>query len=173
MAIEASIGARSRNASEASKSLRHQQRIFSAHAIRIKHSERRINAVQCTATQPPKSLLLLATLLIAGCSASVGSNGRLGVSSRALLPALSTAQSSHLVDSMGHCGTCFKSPSLLIANVFNRVIDVEGSAGTIAPAARIVSIRFDNSPQNLPPRLCPLCTASRSRGRIALRSVTA
>ncbi|MEO6834585.1 MAG: hypothetical protein ABI231_01570 [Candidatus Tumulicola sp.] len=55
-------------------------------------------------------------------------------------------QPNRLADSMGRCADCFRSPTLRVDTAFDRTIDSEINSRKIAPAARIVSIEFDNNP---------------------------
>ncbi len=51
----------------------------------------------------------------------------------------------NVVDTMGRCASCFKSPQLAVNTNFVETIAAQGQPN-IAPAARIVSIEFQNSP---------------------------
>lgn len=55
-------------------------------------------------------------------------------------------QSQSLADSMGRCGSCFRSPALPVNVAFDRVVTAQKPRQTIPPAARIVSIAFENNP---------------------------
>ena len=47
-----------------------------------------------------------------------------------------------LVDSLGGCGTCYKSPTLDVNSTFN--LNIRGSSTTAPPDARIESIQIEN-----------------------------
>jgi hypothetical protein len=51
-----------------------------------------------------------------------------------------------LVDSMGRCGSCFRSPALPVSTSFARVVDAQTPKAAVPPSARIVSLEFENNP---------------------------
>ncbi|HEY1681444.1 MAG TPA: hypothetical protein VGF98_07415 [Candidatus Tumulicola sp.] len=57
----------------------------------------------------------------------------------------SSQTASHIVDTMGRCASCFKSPQLAVNTSFVETIAAQGQPD-IAPGARIVSVEFQNSP---------------------------
>jgi hypothetical protein len=57
-----------------------------------------------------------------------------------------TLQTGRVIDSMGKCPSCFKSPGLPVDTRFARVIEAQGSPETIPSAAKILSIEFENAP---------------------------
>jgi hypothetical protein len=53
--------------------------------------------------------------------------------------------SNEVLDTMGSCPSCFKSPALPIATKFDQTIQSQGRS-IVTPSARIVSVEFQNSP---------------------------
>jgi hypothetical protein len=56
-----------------------------------------------------------------------------------------SGMTNQVIDTMGRCASCFKSPQLAVNTNFAEAIASQGQPN-IAPAARIVSIEFQNSP---------------------------
>jgi hypothetical protein len=55
-------------------------------------------------------------------------------------------RSGELVDTMGRCGSCFRSPVLAVNTAFDQLVKAQTPKETIPPAARILSVGFENNP---------------------------